>query len=242
MAWRLAKSLVVLRDQINGVYPNRSKKSDGTIGDAAHAGTASDHNPNSAGVVCALDLTDDPANGFDVHGLAERLRLNPHPNLKYIVSKGRIASRKYGWVWRKSSGHYAHAHFSVGVGSDGKSIPGTYDDQTLWNIGEKMSTDALTSDEFNYLHILAYGGLPGPGYDGRYTGQPLTPTLHTVWGPDPLLEKSNTLASKVKAKKLIKPSDCLSVPGFPSDPVKCDCDVDAIAEAVADRLAERLKE
>jgi len=37
MAWRTAKSLIICRDQINQVAPNRSKASDGTIGDAAHA-------------------------------------------------------------------------------------------------------------------------------------------------------------------------------------------------------------
>lgn len=98
--------------------------------------------------------------------------------------------------------------------------------------GEPMG---LTSDEFNYIHILASGGLPGAGYDGRYTGKGLTETLHAVWGPDPLAAVSKTLAYKVKAKELIKPSEC------PSQP-PAEIDVDAIAEAVADKLAERLKD
>jgi hypothetical protein len=65
MAPRIAKSLDVLRSQINKAHPNRSKVSDGWIGDTAHAARASDHNPNSGGVVTALDLTHDPAHGFD---------------------------------------------------------------------------------------------------------------------------------------------------------------------------------
>lgn len=46
MAWRLAGSLVTFRDQLNAAFPNRSKISDGFIGDAAHQaqGSASDHN------------------------------------------------------------------------------------------------------------------------------------------------------------------------------------------------------
>lgn len=134
MSWRLAKSLEVLRSQVNAAYPKRSKASDGTIGDASHAASASDHNPNSEGVVCALDLTHNPANGFDAERLAEAQRKNPHPDLKYIVWKGRIASRKYGWVWRASSGHFHHIHLSVGIGTDGKSKQ-PYDDRTPWDIG-----------------------------------------------------------------------------------------------------------
>ncbi|HKV33547.1 MAG TPA: hypothetical protein VJP89_04485, partial [Pyrinomonadaceae bacterium] len=61
MAWRVAKSLLRLREQINELAPNRSKASDGTIGDAAHASRKSDHNPwvkdGSIGVVTAMDIT-----------------------------------------------------------------------------------------------------------------------------------------------------------------------------------------
>lgn len=133
--WRLAKSLEVLRNQVNSAYPNRSKASDGTIGDASHAASASDHNPNKNGVVCALDLTNDPANGFDVHALAEHLRLNRHPNLRYIISNARVAGWWTNWEWQPSSGHTQHAHFSVGtlgVG-DGKTYD-RYDDETKWSL------------------------------------------------------------------------------------------------------------
>lgn len=37
MAWRLAKSLVTLREQVNALSPNRSRVSDGTIGDKTEA-------------------------------------------------------------------------------------------------------------------------------------------------------------------------------------------------------------
>ena len=106
----------------------------------------------------------------------------------------------------------------------------------LNQIGVPVSADKLTSDEFKYLHILAHGGLPGAGYDGRYTGQGLTPTLHAWLGADPLKNKE-TLAYKVKNKELIKPSECPKTEQ-PSQPV----DVDAIAEAVAEKLAQRLKD
>lgn len=134
---RLASSLVRLRDQINAAYPNRSKASDGWIGDAAHRASASDHNPNSADVVCALDLTHSPQTGFDAHALADRLRVNRHPNLKYIISNRRICGDWTGWNWWPYNGsnpHSSHVHFSVGNGNDGQSTP-PYDDTSDWAIG-----------------------------------------------------------------------------------------------------------
>ena len=195
MAWRLAYSLATLRDQINDAYPDRSKISDGTIGDSAHASRSSDHNPNPQGVVCALDLTHDPAHGFDAHALAELQRKNPHPQLKYIVSKGRIASRKHGWVWRNSSGHYQHVHLSVGEGFDGRSKPGTYDSRELWNIGlgsEGTSSGVLEFEEDDMktaIKTVTIGG-DGRGYV-LFGGQ----TKATPWGilnsSDPVDADSN---------------------------------------------------
>ena len=67
--WRVAKSLEHLRTQVNNAFPNRSKASDGTIGDISHQGRESDHNPwvvdAGIGVVTALDVTHDPAHGCD---------------------------------------------------------------------------------------------------------------------------------------------------------------------------------
>jgi len=89
---RLARSLDTLRSQINAKYKDRSKLSDGWIGDTAHAARASDHNPNAEGVVTALDITHDPAHGLDTWKLAEVLRNNKDPRIKYVISNGRIFS------------------------------------------------------------------------------------------------------------------------------------------------------
>lgn len=133
---RLANSLVRLRDQVNAAYPGRDKASDGWIGDAAHRASASDHNPNSAGVVCALDIDTDLGGGDNAHNLADRLRANRHPDLKYIISNRRICGAWTGWAWVTyfgSNPHTNHIHVSVGRGNDGSSMP-PYDNTADWAI------------------------------------------------------------------------------------------------------------
>lgn len=129
---RIAKSLDVLLSQINQAYPNRSKVSDGWIGDTAHAARASDHNPGPDGVVEALDITHDPKNGPDTWKLAETLRINRDPRIKYVISNGRIfSSQTAPWQWRTYNGankHAHHIHVSV-MGS-----PSVYDRADPWKI------------------------------------------------------------------------------------------------------------
>jgi len=146
MAWRLAKSLNVLRSEVNAVAPGRSTVSDGTIGDDAHQGTASDHNPNGAGVVCAIDFTHDPDSGADMHQFAEHLKRRNHAAVKYVIWNRRIWSKaKNSQGWRSYTGsnpHTAHMHVSVGVGPDGQST-GTYDNTTPWGIEEAFGGEMI---------------------------------------------------------------------------------------------------
>lgn len=114
MAWRLAKSLEKLRTQLNAVYPNRSKVSDGSIGDQAHAARASDHNPNSAGVVCAIDITNDPV-GPQGHTLSRQLIRDFR--VKYVIFGGEIwKARTRQWEpYHGANAHNHHVHVSVQV-------------------------------------------------------------------------------------------------------------------------------
>jgi len=144
MGWRLAESLVVLRDQVNKMAPQRSKLSDGTIGDVSHQHRPSRHNPNDAGVVCALDLTDDPAHGCPIHVVVEAVRARPHPDLAYIISNSRIAGRSTGWSWHRYTGanpHTKHAHFGVGSGPDSEPRQ-PYDERTPWSLSRNGSGPA----------------------------------------------------------------------------------------------------
>lgn len=120
MAWRMAKSLDTLLAQFNAARPERSKASDGGVGDAAHATRDSDHNPwYGPGVVTARDFTHDPANGMDISVIAEELRASQDGRIKYVIANGRIMSGDGGpspWTWRPYGGsnpHRAHLHLSV---------------------------------------------------------------------------------------------------------------------------------
>jgi hypothetical protein len=124
--WRAMNSLLVLRDQVNALAPNRLKGADGLVGDAAHQATNSDHNPHYvAGVgdemVTALDLTHDPDHGFDSYAFAEILRQHRDPRIKYVISNHRLfssysTSSRAAWSWGPYSGvdpHTNHVHISV---------------------------------------------------------------------------------------------------------------------------------
>jgi len=139
MQWRLALSLVRLREEVNSRWPNRKKDSDGAVGDAAHASRSSDHNPwitdqGGANVVSAIDITHDPDGGFDSYAFAEWLRLRKDRRIKYVISNRKIMSGSAGpqpWVWRKYSGsnpHDHHVHISV------KADKLEYDNGSLWGI------------------------------------------------------------------------------------------------------------
>ena len=85
MSWHLAPALDRLRDEVNAKWPNRSKASDGTIGDAAHSSRTSDHNPNSRRSVNAMDIT---AKGIDTDTLIAAAKR--HPSVRYIIFNRRI--------------------------------------------------------------------------------------------------------------------------------------------------------
>lgn len=136
MAWRVAKSLLRLREQINAIAPERSKASDGTIGDAAHASRTSDHNPwvkdGNIGVVTAMDITHDILHGCDAQALVDALVNSRDPRIKYIIwNRKKINSRVQPWVWRNYTGvnpHTKHFHLSV------RPEKSAYDSEESWQI------------------------------------------------------------------------------------------------------------
>jgi len=121
-AWFLNPALTRFRNEVNTRWPNRDKASDGTIGDTAHQGTSSDHNPDADGSVDAWDMDDD---GVDVAAvIAAALR---HESIQYVIYNRKITSRSWGLgVWRDyvgTSPHTEHVHFNTRPSHENSSKP-----------------------------------------------------------------------------------------------------------------------
>ena len=141
MTYRIADSLLVLQREVNRHWPNRSKASDGMVGDAAHRsrGSASDHNPwiiddHGIGVVRAFDITSRDINAdwlaehFRLLGKRGDARMIHHG---YVIWNRRIASEVQNWSWRTYNGpspHTEHVHVSVSRWGSG------YDSHASWGV------------------------------------------------------------------------------------------------------------
>lgn len=127
MGWRIAKASARLRDQVDAAYPKRSRKSDGVIGDASHSSRTSDHNPNAKGVVCAIDITDDKANGCDVGEIFANIKGDSR--VHYAIHDRRISNEGGPWTaYHGSSPHTAHGHLSL------RQVASRYDDARDWAV------------------------------------------------------------------------------------------------------------
>lgn len=131
---RLARSLIVLYDQVQTAFPaNRDRSSDGTIAGTQHheANPSSDHEIRD-GEVTALDITNDPAHGLDCEVLVNGFKGDDR--VKYIIWNRHIMSgtgqSHTAWEWRSYDGsnpHDMHCHVSVKMGAKG-------DETQPWNI------------------------------------------------------------------------------------------------------------
>lgn len=131
MAWKLAPALAALISDVNDQWPGRSKASDGTIGDAAHAARKSEHNPNREpgddvpdGYVTAADITSD---GIDAKRLIDAM-INDRRTW-YVIHKGRIRSRTYQFADRPYTGSNPHnGHIHISLNQNQRDC----DDQAAW--------------------------------------------------------------------------------------------------------------
>lgn len=116
--WTLAPSLKALFAETNKRWPDRSRTSDGSIGDAAHSARTSQHNPNKDprdnvpdGMVTAIDVDKD---GIDVADfLAAVIRDN---RVWYVIWDRHIYSRTNDWrkiAYNGSNPHTGHIHVSL---------------------------------------------------------------------------------------------------------------------------------
>lgn len=130
--YKLAKSLVQLRAQIDALHPDRDKSSDGWIGDMRHRMRKSDHNPNAQGVVTAIDVDEDVSQGVNAMPIVRALQASRDPRIKYIIYEGRITDKNDITKWKPYHGANPHRHhFHISVSSD----RGLYDDETPWDLG-----------------------------------------------------------------------------------------------------------
>src|SRR3990167_455224 len=142
---RRAYALQTLLEQINTLYPNRNRASDGWLGDDAHQKTVSQHNPLPNGVVTAQDFTHDPANGVHGGDLAEWL--NDDPRTWYVIWNRKIWDAK--WLpYNGPNPHDRHVHIST------KQDTGNYDNPAKWNLGGNMDRIKELEDMANYRQSL----------------------------------------------------------------------------------------
>ena len=142
MSWYLAKSLEQLRKQVNAAFPNRDKSSDGSVGDLKHSQRKSDHNPNPAGAVTAIDIDRDFNDGHDARELVNALQASKDKRLKYLIFERKITVKGDITQWKPYTGvnaHNHHVHISVSAN------PALYDDVTEWKLDFAANTSSPQS-------------------------------------------------------------------------------------------------
>lgn len=165
--WFLAPTLAQFRKEVNTLYPKRDKTSDGTIGNASHAGGTSDHNPDVRGCVCAIDIDEDVLGPTDVypsfHGgsparhlvdtIVSRAKAGLLPQVYYVIYEKKIMSRTYGFTPRDYTGsnpHNHHFHLSV------YHKPELADSTKPWGLAATGEYPKPTSDDV-WLSKLTFG-------------------------------------------------------------------------------------
>lgn len=128
--WHLAPCLATFITQANTLWPHRSILADGSIGDPRHVAegrptsangyAGSDHNPDDHNVVCAVDLTHDPAHGVDEWKIANTLAASKDRRVRYLIAQdphrpgvdliNSLDGR--GWRDNNTSRHADHLHVS----------------------------------------------------------------------------------------------------------------------------------
>lgn len=204
MAWRLAKSLAVLRDEVNTVAPGRSKASDGTIGDDAHQGSPSDHNPNGADVVCAIDFTHDPGGGADMHEFAEHIRRTNHPAVKYCLPPDtRVLKADLRWArlsdLRPGATLIGFEEFSDGGDRRGREAGGRLRTSTVEAVDRaRLPVAEIETERGTVTASLDHLWLVDLGRGRHWVAtRDLAPEMDIVYLADPWAEEAGTDADRL---------------------------------------------
>lgn len=213
--WYLNGALTNFRREVNTLWPNRDRTSDGTIGDAAHKLTNSDHNADPDGSVDAWDMDVD---GVDVWACIEAAL--KHESIQYVIYNRRITSRTWGLgVWRSYDGknpHDKHVHFNTRPEFENSDKP--WFKEREMNLTDKINLVTDKAVKYSSPTTTVEGVLASTSY---YT----------------LVVRNEVLALRAQVTKLAEKVDSHLATGGVSPGL-----VDAIAEAVAAKLAARLEE
>lgn len=190
MAWILTPSLVALRDAFNKRFTRRDKKSDGSIGNQAHAGTKSSHNPDLTGnsevkdgdrldEVRAIDVDADLGeSGTTMLKVIQAMLADPATlkRLKYIIHNRTIWTANNKWRPQRYTGaspHTEHAHFNGIYTDDANGRPWP----VVLNYGKGATVTSPLPDSKNVLALAWRMDALAAGLDtvrgGPMVGEPM---------------------------------------------------------------------
>lgn len=165
MAAVLTRGLTTWRGEINAVFPNRDKATDGWLGDSSHAGGTSGHNPDITGraeyrdgdakdEVRSIDVDKDLRSVITMEQLIQFLvrlgRAGVYLPFRYFIYDGRIWRKATGWkteVYTGANDHSGHAHFSGDYTQKADEWTGTLGLASLLAGEDDMAT--ITQTDFN---------------------------------------------------------------------------------------------
>jgi hypothetical protein len=169
----LVPCLVRLRAEFNTLFPLRDKGSDGWIGDAAHQAEHSDHNPDSRGLVHAIDVDTDLGSGAHMLDFVDHLVARRDKRLTYIIFNRVIWSASRDWTGRPYTGsdpHTGHAHISAG------NTPARENDTSSYHLEDLIMPTAEDIAKANWDHPVA------DPYDKDAAGKPKMKAAGTLLG------------------------------------------------------------
>jgi hypothetical protein len=211
--WNLAACLVALVHNADTFAPNRNRASDGTIGDAAHQARPSDHNPDwsTGGIVRALDLGHDPANGFDTwkiaNVIASSIVYGAERRVNYLISgdparRGDLIFHIHNgrWQWdphpHTANSHNSH-HLHVSCTHDAQ-LAASVAPWTLTTLPPKPAPTLLLEDEMDIIKTKTNG----PAVTNWITKKPIGPKTLAAF-QDAQVAKNGKVAPLVEVDQAV---------------------------------------